>query len=107
MSKKQQLEGQKTELINDLMATVTISEELWSYHPDNPKKIDITVEYEKLQTIKKDIEVEIDEIEVEIKNLKGGINTYGDDDWATPINDSIDSTELDRQWANESDNLEI
>ena len=92
MSKKQQLEEQKSELINDLMATVTILEELWSYHPDNPKKVAITIEYDKLKSIKKDIEDEIDEVEAEISNLN---------------NESIDSTELDRQWANESDNLDI
>lgn len=92
MSKKQQLEEQKSELINDLMATVTILEELWSYHPDNPKKVAITIEYDKLKSIKKDIEDEIDEVEAEISNLN---------------NKGIDSTELDRQWANESDNLDI
>jgi len=92
MSKKQQLEEQKSELINDLMATVTILEELWSYHPDNPKKVAITIEYDKLKSIKKDIEDEIDEVEAEISNLN---------------NKGIDSTELDSQWANESDNLDI
>ncbi len=47
------------------MATVTITEELWSYHPENPKKVDIVVEYEKLQQIKADVEKELEEIEEE------------------------------------------
>jgi hypothetical protein len=87
MSKKTQLEGQKSELINDLMATVTILEELWSYHPDNPKKVNIVDEYKKLQQIKVDVENEIEEVEEEIRNLI-----------VVP-----DSTELDNQWANESE----
>ena len=87
MSQKQHLEGQKSELINDLMATVTIMEEVWSYHPDNPNKVDIKVEYNKLKEIKADIEKEIDEVEEEIKELI-----------VVP-----DSTELDNQWANESE----
>ena len=53
---KQKLENQKSELINDLMATVTIMEEIWSYHPENPKKVDIIVEYDKLKQIKVDVE---------------------------------------------------
>ena len=87
MSKKTQLEDQKSELINDLMATVTILEELWSYHPDNPKKVNIVDEYKKLQQIKVDVENEIEEVEEEIRNLI-----------VVP-----DSTELDNQWANESE----
>jgi hypothetical protein len=85
--KKQELENQKSELINDLMATVTITEELWSYHPENPKKVDIVVEYEKLQQIKADVEKELEEIEEELR-----------ESIVVP-----DSTELDNQWANESE----
>ena len=86
-NKKQLLENQKSELINDLMATVTIIEELWSYHPENPKKVDIVVEYEKLQQIKVDVEKEIEDVEDELNKFI-----------VVP-----DSTELDNQWANESE----
>ena len=86
-NKKQLLENQKSELINDLMATVTIIEELWSYHPENPKKVDIVVEYEKLLQIKVDVEKEIEEVEDELNIFI-----------VVP-----DSTELDNQWANESE----
>ena len=34
----------KTELVNDLVATNTVMEELWRYHPDNPNKKDIVKE---------------------------------------------------------------
>tara|TARA_R100001443_G_C3353112_1_gene177279 strand:- start:993 stop:1253 length:261 start_codon:yes stop_codon:yes gene_type:complete len=84
---KKQLEKEKVELINDLMATVTISEELWSYHPDNPKRVPIKEEYDRLQVIKSDIENEIENVENQLKEFI-----------VVP-----DSTELDNQWANESE----
>ena len=45
MEDKQKLEEQKTELINDLIATTTVIEELWRYHPENPNKVDIIKEF--------------------------------------------------------------
>ena len=56
------LEEQKVELINDLAATATVMDELWRYHPDNPKKVDIVKEYKKLEQMQKDIEKEILEL---------------------------------------------
>ena len=53
----------KSELISDLLATTTIMEELWKYHPDNPKKQDIKKEYKLLIQIQEDIEKELEEIE--------------------------------------------
>ena len=60
MEDKQKLEEQKTELINDLIATTTVIEELWRYHPDNPNKVDIIKEFKVLTKIKSDIEKEIE-----------------------------------------------
>jgi len=56
------LEEQKVELINDLVATATIMDEIWKYHPDNPKKVDIITEYESLKVLQADIEKEIKEL---------------------------------------------
>tara|TARA_B100001094_G_C18156343_1_gene786684 strand:+ start:525 stop:725 length:201 start_codon:yes stop_codon:yes gene_type:complete len=56
------LEEQKAELINDLAATATVMDEIWNYHPDNPKKIDIVAEYEFLKSLQADIEEEIKEL---------------------------------------------
>ena len=56
------LEEQKVELINDLAATATVMDELWRYHPDNPKKVDIVKEYKNLEQMQKDIEKEILEL---------------------------------------------
>ena len=47
------LEEQKVELINDLAATATVMDELWRYHPDNPKKVDIVKEYKNLEQMQK------------------------------------------------------
>ena len=56
------LEEQKVQLINDLAATATVMDELWRYHPDNPKKVDIVKEYKNLEQMQKDIEKEILEL---------------------------------------------
>ena len=59
MSKQEELDQQKSELINDLVATSTVMDEVWRYHPDNPEKKDVIKEYEILKQIQKDIEDEL------------------------------------------------
>jgi hypothetical protein len=54
----------KTELVNDLIATTTVMEELWRYHPENPDKKDVVSEYEVLKNIQKDIEQEIADLSI-------------------------------------------
>jgi hypothetical protein len=49
----------KTDLVNDLMSTITVMEELWRYHPENKDKVDIVESYAQLQVIKDDIEIEL------------------------------------------------
>ena len=87
--KKQELENQKSELINDLMATVTITEELWSYHPENPKKVDIVVEYEKLQQIKADVEKELEEIEEELTTFNAKYSLMNDQEVIENTSESL------------------
>ena len=53
----------KTELLNDLVATTTVMDEVWRYHPDNPQKKDVVKEYNILQQIIKDIEFELKELD--------------------------------------------
>ena len=52
----------KTELVNDLIATTTVMEELWRYHPENPNKKDVVSEYEILKRVQLGIEKEIKEL---------------------------------------------
>ena len=63
MTDQDKLDLQKAELINDLLATSTVLEELWNYHPDNPSKKDVISEYEMLKNIQKDIEEELKNLE--------------------------------------------
>ena len=53
----------KTELVNDLIATTIVMEELWKYHPENPNKKDVVSEYKILEKIKVDIEKEMKDLE--------------------------------------------
>ena len=53
----------KSELINDLVATSTVMDEMWRYHPENPNKKDIIKEYNILKQIQKDIESELADLE--------------------------------------------
>ncbi len=64
MTEQEKLDLQKAELINDLLATSTVIEELWNYHPENPKKKNVIEEYKTLLKIQKDIEQEIAELGV-------------------------------------------
>ncbi len=63
LNEQEQLNFQKSSLIDDLMAVSTIMEEIWSYHPDNPNKKDIVTEYNHLLKMKSDIESELKELE--------------------------------------------
>ena len=56
-------EDQRNEIVNDLIATSTVMDELWQYHPDNPKQKDVVKEYNVLKQMAKDLEKEIDELD--------------------------------------------
>lgn len=62
MSEQEKIDNQKAELINDLMATATVKEEVWRYHPDNPDRKDVVKEYDILCQIERDLELEIAEL---------------------------------------------
>lgn len=59
---QEQKEEKRVELINDLAATATVMDELWRYHPDNPKKVNIVKEYDSLKKMQSDIEEEIKDL---------------------------------------------
>jgi hypothetical protein len=61
--KQSEIDELKTELINDLVATTTVIEEVWRYHPINPDKKDVEEEYNILRQIAKDIEIELEKLE--------------------------------------------
>ena len=59
MSKQDELDHQKSDLLADLNATTTVMEEVWKYHPDNPNKLDVVDQYNLLKRIQSDIEKEL------------------------------------------------
>ena len=66
-SKKELLEEKKVNLVNDLIAANTVTEEVWKYNPNNPNKHDVVEEYNQLKQIINDIEEEIEEVENQLK----------------------------------------
>ena len=52
----------KSELLEDLMATAKIKEEIWQYHPKNPNKTNIVEAYDLLTKMEKDITDELDKL---------------------------------------------
>ena len=63
MTKQEELDQQKAELINDLLAVSTVLDELWNYHPDNTQQKDVISEYNQLLKIQGDIENELKELD--------------------------------------------
>jgi|TARA_B100000424_G_scaffold265966_1_gene256408 hypothetical protein len=62
MTDQEKLDQEKSELVADLVATQTVMDEVWRYHPDNPNKKDVIKEYNILKQIKTDIEQELDKL---------------------------------------------
>jgi len=62
VTEEEKLNEKKAELINDLLATATVKEEIWRYHPDNPNKKDVVKEYDVLCQIERDLELELEEL---------------------------------------------
>jgi len=62
LTEEQIQNNRKSDLIQDLMATGTVMDELWNYHPENPNKKDIINEYNVLKAIQKQIEDELAEL---------------------------------------------
>ena len=56
-------DNQKSELIQDLMSVETVLEEVYRYHPENPKKKDVVEEYKNLNKMKSDIEKELNDLD--------------------------------------------
>ena len=45
----QEVNDPKIELVNELILLTKVTEELWSYHPENPNKIDVEKQYYTVQ----------------------------------------------------------
>ena len=56
------LEETKADLVNDIITLEGMTEDLWQYHPDNNKKIDVVISYNNIKN-------KITEIEETLNNL--------------------------------------
>jgi hypothetical protein len=59
---QEQIEQKKADLVNDLIFLLNIEDELWRYHPENPSKVKVEVEWI-------DIKNKIQVVENELKQL--------------------------------------
>jgi hypothetical protein len=50
----------RMKLIDELMTVIQIMDELYRYHPDNPKQIDVVSEFKKLALRKVELESILD-----------------------------------------------
>jgi len=64
MTNPEELENERVELINDLIAITTVMDDLWKFHPENPKQEDVVEHYAQLLKMKGNIEDDIDELEI-------------------------------------------
>jgi hypothetical protein len=46
-------------IISDIMFYTRMVDELWSYHPDNEKRVDVVAEFENVQRILSSLESEL------------------------------------------------
>ncbi len=60
--KLEKLENERVELINDLIACETVMDEIWKFHPDNPKKKDVVKEYKILQQVSEGLKEELENL---------------------------------------------
>ena len=56
MDQKEQMQ-----LLDELMSTIQIMDELYRYHPENPKQIDVVSEFKALAERKVEIETKLDQ----------------------------------------------
>jgi hypothetical protein len=53
-------QNQRVQLIDELMSISQVMDELFRYHPDNPSKVDVVQEFQKLAIRKVEIQSILD-----------------------------------------------
>jgi hypothetical protein len=53
-------QAQRVQLIDELMSISQVMDELYRYHPDNPSKVDVVQEFQKLAIRKVEIQSILD-----------------------------------------------
>ena len=62
LTEEEKLANQRIELVNDLIACETVMDEIWKFHPDNPKKKDVVKEYKILQQVSEGLKEELENL---------------------------------------------
>ena len=57
---QEQIEQKKADLVNDVIFYSKRLEDLWQYHPENPKRLDVVKEYDYLKNEILFLEAEIE-----------------------------------------------
>jgi hypothetical protein len=55
--------NKKSQLVNDIINLSRLIDEMYVYHPDNPDKVDVVEETEKIKQIISDLSAQIDELD--------------------------------------------
>ena len=53
----------KSQLVNDIVNLSRLIDEMYIYHPDNPDRVDVVEETEKIKQIISDLSTQIDELD--------------------------------------------
>ena len=80
MSRVDKIENKILELKNEIISLTKIEDELWSYHPNNPDRIDVKDSYQKIKDNIYDLELKIEEKEEQILIIKEE-GDLSDPDW--------------------------
>ena len=55
-----EVQKQRTQMIDELMSINTVMDELFRYHPDNPNKVDVVQEFQKMAIRKVELQSILD-----------------------------------------------
>jgi hypothetical protein len=61
-TEQERRDNEKSELLQDLIATERVIEDLWRYHKNNPKHTILEDEYSKLEKMKSNIENKLEKL---------------------------------------------
>lgn len=53
----------KSQLVNDIINLSRLIDEMYTYHPDNPDRVDVVEETEKIKKIIEDLSAQIEELD--------------------------------------------
>jgi hypothetical protein len=55
-----EVQKSRTQMIDELMSISTVMDELFRYHPDNPNKVDVVQEFQKMAIRKVELQSILD-----------------------------------------------